>query len=110
MTTTALENAHEAARLEFLAGRISRGRYYQAVKALRGAYRELANASERAAKFESLRVVSEAAYADVAGRGTGTAGPARSKQADLVAKLAANEAANVKLKADLAALAGTLPV
>jgi hypothetical protein len=112
-TTDALENAHEAARLEFLAERISRGRYYQAVKALRGAYRDLANPAERAAKFETLRVISEAAYAEVLGHGNGTAaGPARSKQADLVAKLtakiAANEAANAKLKADLAALVGTL--
>jgi hypothetical protein len=108
---TALENAHEAARLEFLAGRITRGAYYRTVKALRGEYRDLANPTERAAKFESLRVVSESAYAEVAARGGNAAAPkARSKQADpvarLTAKIAANEAANAKLKADLAALVG----
>jgi hypothetical protein len=113
VTPTALENAHEAARLEFLAGRITRGAYYKTVKALRGAFRDLANPTERAAKFESLRVVSESAYAEVAARGgNATAPKARSKQADpvakLTAKIAANEAANAKLKADLAALVGTL--
>jgi hypothetical protein len=110
---TALEVAHEAARQEYLAGRITRGGYYKAVKALRGEYRDTLADKKRADKFESLRVISEAAYAEVAARGgNATAPKARTKQADLVAKItakiAANEAANAKLKADLAALVGTL--
>jgi hypothetical protein len=107
------EQNAELRRLDFLAGKITRGAYYQAVKALRGEYRERLNGKELADKMESLRVISEAAYAKMAG----TAAPTRAgrgKQADPAAKLAATaaklaaaEAHTAKLKADLEALAAT---
>jgi hypothetical protein len=115
-TTARLEAAAEAARLEFLAEKITRGRYYQAVKALRGAYRDNLSGKILSDRMEALRVISEAAYAEVLARGNAPTrkastkpATASTKQADpaakLTAKLAAAEATTAKLKADLEALA-----